>query len=265
MNRLDRLFSYKKHKEEKILVGFLTAGDPNPQLSAENIRAIIDGGVDIIELGVPFSDPMADGPVIQRSSIRALEAGINIDGVIEMAGQIRKTSDAAIVLFSYYNPIFSCGKENFAKKAAEAGIDAVLIVDLPFEEMGEIEPELKKAGLSLIRLIAPTTPPARMKELLKDAEGFVYFVSMTGVTGSAGIEASSVRKSVDMIREFTSIPVCVGFGISTPAQAASISEFADGIVVGSAFERIIEDNQKDDGLPEKLHEFARELKTAICG
>ncbi|MCE1247665.1 MAG: tryptophan synthase subunit alpha [Firmicutes bacterium] len=264
MNRIDKLFEEKRKTGGKTLVGFLTAGDPNPEKSIDNLKALITGCVDIIELGMPFSDPMADGPVIQQASIRALNSGTNADKVFELAAKIREKSQIPIVLFSYYNPIFTYGKEKFIQKAVESGADGLLVVDLPFEEMGELEPELTKAGLHLIKLIAPTTGTERMIEILKDARGFVYFVSMTGVTGSGGIDITSIKESVRKIKEITTVPVCVGFGVSTPDQAASLRNAADGIIVGSAFVKIIEAAGADEDVSGKITGFAKKLKKALA-
>ncbi|MGC8719449.1 MAG: tryptophan synthase subunit alpha [Thermodesulforhabdaceae bacterium] len=282
MNRIDKKFAELKGKGEKALVGFITAGDPDMERSLEIAKVLCSGGVDILELGVPFSDPTADGPVIQRSSMRALRAGMTLDKAFDFVEKLRKDGiETPVILFSYYNPLFRYGSDRFYKKARSVGADGVLIVDLPPEEAREFtdgwdgwSPE---AGIfSFIRLVAPTTPPERMKRILKDASGFVYLISKTGVTGSEEILPSARQESVrdpldygaienmvSTIRSITSVPVCVGFGVSTPDQARRISLIADGVVIGSAFEKAIEENMTSSELLEVLGRMATDFKRAM--
>lgn len=262
MNRIETSFDTLKKKREKALVGFVSAGDPSYDISLKLIRKMIEGGLDILELGVPFSDPTADGPVIQRSSARALKKGITLGRVMEMTAEIRKFSEIPVILFSYYNPVLSFGVEAFYETAVKSGADGVLIVDLPPEESEEMTGMWPGKELSLIRLIAPTTPPARMKTIAESASGFLYMVSKTGVTGSDGLDTSSISTHVRRLRSVTPLPICVGFGISTPEDVRKISEAADGVVIGSAFERLIESRLTDPALPEQMGEQTRLFKNA---
>ncbi len=262
MNRFDKTFERLALAHEKALVGFVTAGDPDLPTSMKVIRAMCEGGLDILELGVAFSDPTADGPVIQRSSQRALMSGMTVSTAINMAAAVRETCDIPIVLFSYYNPLLAYGAERLYKDATAAGIDGLLVVDLPVEESGELTDHFAGDDLCLIRLVAPTTPPERMEMIAKKSAGFIYVVSMTGVTGSGGLSREVVSNTTLLLKGITKLPVCVGFGISTPDHVAAVVRVADGVVVGSAFERVIESNAKDPGLPEKMRHYVGLLKRA---
>jgi tryptophan synthase alpha chain len=220
-------------------------------------------GLDLLELGVPFSDPTADGPVIQRSSARAIGSGINMKSVIEMAARIREFNSIPIVIFSYYNPILAYGAEAFYRDASEAGADGTLVVDLPPEESDELT-GVWGNDLDFIRLAAPTTSPGRMARIAAKASGFIYLVSMTGITGSAGLNPEEIANvAQDLRRSCNGLPICIGFGISTPEDAAKLAEFADGIVVGSAFERLIESGLGREDTAGKVGEFVGRLKEAI--
>jgi tryptophan synthase alpha chain len=246
---MEETFKRLKNNNEKALVGFITAGDPDMETSVSIISAMCENGADILELGVPFSDPTADGPVIQRSSGRALKAGMNLGSVIEMTRKIRQNTDVPIILFSYYNPIMAYGIDRFHTDAVDAGADGVLVVDLPPEESEELTGNWTGNDLCLIRLVAPTTPPGRMEMIARDAAGFLYMVSMTGVTGSGGLDITQIGECVEMLKKSASVPICVGFGISTPSDVAAVSAVADGVVIGSAFERTIEENLDNPDLP----------------
>ena len=262
MNRIDKTFEDLKLKGEKALVGFVTAGDPNIPDSLKIITSMCEAGMDILELGVPFSDPTADGPVIQRSSARALEQGVNLKDVLEMAQTIREHFSVPIILFSYYNPIHAYGIEPFYRDAVTAGADGVLVVDLPPEESDEMTScELSK-DLPLIRLFAPTTPVERMAKIAESASGFLYLVSKTGVTGSDGLDTKEIGTNTESLRSVTQIPICVGFGISTAEDVAAVASVADGVVIGSAFERMIEENLDNPGLPDIIGKKTREYKKA---
>ena len=263
MRRLDNVFETLRKKNEKALVGFVSAGDPSMDESLALITAMCEAGLDILELGVPFSDPTADGPVIQRSSGRALKSGMNVPKVLHMAAEIRKKSDVPIVLFSYYNPILAYGTERFYRDALAAGADGLLVVDLPPEESDEMTSTWPGRELDLIRLVAPTTPKARMEYIADGASGFLYLVSMTGVTGSGGLDMVEIAQVTETLKSAChGIPVCVGFGISTPEQVRAVAALAEGVVVGSAFERIIEANLGNPKLPEILAEAVGALKAA---
>jgi len=245
------------------LVGFVSAGDPDFDTSLAIIDAMASAGLDVLELGIPFSDPTADGPVIQRSSQRALENGMSLSRAMDMVAAIRaKHPELPIVLFSYYNPILAMGQNEFYAKATAAGADGALIVDLPPEEAPELTSQFD-GEFPLIHLVAPTTSPERQKQILASAEAFVYLISRTGVTGSGELDTSSIAGHVAEIRDATSAPICVGFGISTPDHVRAIGSDADGVVIGSAFERIIEDGLDVPAeLPEKLGAYVRDLKAA---
>ncbi len=262
MNRIDRTFEQLAGKNERALVGFITAGDPDRPTSLAAIRAMCRGGLDLLELGVPFSDPTADGPAIQRSSARALAAGMDFKQVIGMVAAIREFTEIPLVVFSYYNPILAYGAEAFYRDAHAAGADGVLVVDLPPEESAELTSRWPGNALSLIRLTAPTTPPARLESIAASAAGFIYHVSKLGVTGSAGVSVPEVERQVLALRRVTRLPVCVGFGISTPEQVAAFSAVCDGVVVGSAFERLIEENLGRPELPAILGDRVAALKAA---
>ncbi len=264
MSRIEETFSRLRSRGEKALVGFITAGDPDPGQSLEIAKQMCSSGLDLLELGVPFSDPTADGPVIQRSSARALAAGMNMKKVIEMVRRIREFSRVPIVLFSYYNPILAYGAEDFYRDATAAGADGTLVVDLPPEESDELT-GVWGNGLDFIRLVAPTTPPLRMAQIASRASGFIYLVSLTGITGSGGLNRDEIATVANELRKSCNgLPICIGFGISTPDDAAKICEFADGIVVGSAFERLIESSPGDGNVAGRVGELVARLKKAIA-
>ncbi len=260
MNRIETQFQLLRSRGEKALVGFLSAGDPSVSRSLEIIRAMCDAGLDILELGVPFSDPTADGPVIQRSSARALAGKVTLRTVLDMIATLRKDIDIPIIVFTYYNPVFVYGTRRFYEDAVRAGADGVLVVDLSPEESDEMTSQWPGNALCLIRLIAPTTPEDRIRQVAGSASGFIYMVSKTGVTGSSGLDTSMVAERVDRIRNATDLPLCVGFGVSTPEDVAAIASVADGVVVGSAFERIIEENIENRDLARLMGETVRSLK-----
>jgi tryptophan synthase alpha chain len=263
MNRIETVFERLRQKGEKALVGFVTAGDPSEARSLEIIRAMCEAGLDILELGIPFSDPTADGPVIPRSSGRALKAGMTLRKALGMAEKIRRAYPVPIVIFSYYNPILAYGAARFYQDASAAGADGVLVVDLPPEESDELSSESGGVDLALIRLVAPTTPPSRMATIAKGSSGFLYVVSMTGVTGSGGLNVEEISEVTRALAsQSNGTPICIGFGISSPEQVREIGALADGVVVGSAFERLIETHLDDPGLPSKIGAAVRALKEA---
>ncbi|MCF8069946.1 MAG: tryptophan synthase subunit alpha [Desulfobacterales bacterium] len=262
MSRITDTFEKLKVKNEKALVGFVTAGDPDIKRSMEIITKMCDAGMDILELGVPFSDPTADGPVIQRSSARAIDQGVTLKDVIAMTKKIRANTDIPIILFSYYNPIHAYGLKTFYDDATRAGADGILIVDLPPEESDEMTSQWPGDELSLIRLVAPTTPAERMKKIANGASGFLYMVSKTGVTGSDGLDNSEISSTYSHLSAASDLPICVGFGISTPEQVAAVANIADGVVIGSAFERTIEDNIDKADLADLLYEQVKACKAA---
>ncbi len=263
-NRLAELFRKLKNRGEKALVTFITAGDPDIEVTEDLVEGLARGGADIVELGVPFSDPMADGPTIQASSERALESGTTLPKVLKLVKRLRKRGlDVPIVLFGYYNPVFVYGHERFARDARQAGVDGVLIVDLPPEEATELAGELKKVGIEFVYLLTPTSDERRIGLVARKAGGFIYYVSVTGVTGARKKVAGQIKDQVKRIKQFTELPVCVGFGISTPEQARKISRWADGVVVGSAIVDIIGRNRGSKGLVEKVKGFVRSIKDGM--
>lgn len=262
MNRIDKTFQALREKNETALVGFITAGDPDRERSLEIIEAMCRGGLDVLELGVPFSDPTADGPVIQRSSQRALKAGNTMCDCFELVRAVRRNFDLPIILFSYFNPIFAYGPEKFCNDAMIAGADGTLIVDLPPEEVADIKDKFAPE-FTVIRLIAPTTSARRAEYILDGAAGFVYVISRTGVTGAGGVDSFAVESHVSTLRNLTGLPLCVGFGISTPQEAAQVAGYSEGVVVGSAFERLIEENLGAVDLPDMVCTRVRELRAAI--
>ena len=265
MSRIADRFKELKKKNRIALVTYITAGDPSPELTADLVLKLEENGSDIVELGVPFSDPMADGPAIQLASERALKKGTTLRMVLEIVKRIRRKSEIPIIIFGYYNPFFKYGLESFAKDAAEAGADGVLAVDLPPEEAGEFKVHTDKAGLDFIFLLAPTSTGERIGLVAKSASGFVYLVSVTGITGVRPEMDYSLNDLTGEIRRATKLPVGVGFGISSPEQVAKIAGYADAVIVGSAIVRIIEKHgEKKKELFDELSGFVSGLSRA-CG
>jgi tryptophan synthase alpha chain len=263
MKRIEKRFAGLKERGEKALVAYLTAGFPDLETTRDLILALDAAGADVLELGVPFSDPTADGPSIQRASQKALQNGTTLPRILGLLGNLRPSTDMPVVLFSYYNPILAYGNDRFARQAGDAGADGVLVVDLPAEEAGELRKHTDPAGLNFISLVAPTTGPERVRQIVKGASGFIYYISLTGVTGTGRPQVQEIRQNVSRIRKVTQVPVVAGFGVSTPAQAREIGAEADGIVVGSAFIRLIEEKADKAGLQEAAYAFARRLKKAL--
>jgi tryptophan synthase alpha chain len=263
MSCIEKKFAELQRRGEAALIPFVTAGDPNLATTLKILRALEKGGADCIELGIPFSDPTADGPTIQRSSERALKNGLSLPRIFQLVRQFRRTSEIPIVLFGYFNPIFHYGLENFCRAAARAGADGMLCVDLPPEESAELKRWTDAEGLDLIFLLSPTSGPDRVQLVAGKGRGFIYYVSVTGVTGARQALDDQLRSQVARVRRATSLPVGVGFGISTPKQAAWIAGFADAAVVGSA---LVERIEKAKGGVEKARcagAFVSELKRAM--
>jgi tryptophan synthase alpha chain len=249
-NRLDALFGRLAGENRGGLGIFITAGDPNLETSREILKALPGAGADMIEFGMPFSDPMADGPAIQASSQRALKTGGSLIRTLEMVRDFRRENQVTpIVLMGYYNPIHTHGVDRFLEDAIDAGADGLIIVDLPPEEDPELCLPAIKAGLPFIRLATPTTDDQRLPTVLKNTAGFVYYVSIMGITGTQDVPTDLVRKAVARLKNHTSLPVAVGFGIKTPEQAAAVSKVADAAIVGSAVVNIIAENLDADGNP----------------
>ena len=250
MTRIDAKFAELRAAGRKAFVAYVMAGDPDHETSLEIVTGLPAAGVDIIELGQPFTDPMADGPTIQLAGQRALSGGQTLDRTLQIARELRKSDDTTpIVLMGYYNPIYSRGVERFLEQAQEAGIDGLIVVDLPPEEDDELCLPAQQAGLNFIRLATPTTDDKRLPKVLTNTSGFVYYVSITGITGAATAQAGDVGPEVARIKAQTDLPVIVGFGIKTPEGAQAIAEVADGAVVGSAIvERIAQGDSVEDVL-----------------
>lgn len=264
MSRISQLFERLRREDRRGLIAYLTAGDPSPAHTPALVAALERGGADLIELGVPFSDPVADGPVIQRASDRAIAAGMTLRGVLDIAAAIRRQSEIPLLLFSYLNPLLRYGLDKLAGDAAAAGIDGVLITDLSVEEAGDTVPLLRARGLDTVFLAAPTSPAHRLNLVAKYSSGFVYLVSRTGVTGEQAALSDSVGPLVAAMRQATPLPLAVGFGISRPEHAAEAGRLADAIVVGSAFVRVIEEHGASADLEARLEEFARRLKAPLA-
>lgn len=260
MNRLDSLFQKLQGKKQKAFVAFITAGDPSLQKTVELALAIEKAGADIVELGVPFSDPLADGVVNQLAAQRALNSGTTLRGILDVVCEIRKKSQIPIVFFTYYNPIFHFGLKKFLVEAEKTGADGALILDLPPEEAEREWP--KNSPLKRISLIAPTTPRKRVEEIVKTSGGFIYYVSRTGVTGMQSKVASELAQHIKMIRLCSPMPICVGFGISNPEQAKAVSQIADGVVVGSAIVDQIAKHGSEENLPERIFQFVQPMTQA---
>ncbi|GGE40035.1 tryptophan synthase alpha chain [Halopseudomonas oceani] len=234
MSRIEARFSALQAAGRKALIPYITAGDPTPEVTLPLMHDLVAAGADVIELGIPFSDPMADGPVIQLAMERALAHHVSLSQVLEMVRQFRsRDAETPVVLMGYLNPIEKMGYEQFAKAAADAGVDGVLTVDLPPEEATDVVPLFKGQGLDTIFLLAPTTTAERARRICEQASGYVYYVSLKGVTGSSALDVTDVAKKLDMLRTVTDLPIGVGFGIRDGATAAAVAEVADGVVVGS--------------------------------
>lgn len=263
--RIEGKFTDLRSRGEKALVAFITAGDPDIKTTGALIVELGEKGADIIELGIPFSDPMADGPTIQASSERALAGGTTLKDVLAALAEARRRTDVPVVLFGYYNPIFAYGLKRFARDAKKAGADGVLVVDLPPEESDELRTELDAVGLDMVFLLTPTSDERRMKAACKKGSGFIYYVSLTGVTGARAKLSANIPKYVKRIRSYTDLPVGVGFGISTPEQAARVCRHADAVIVGSAIVNVIAENSRKKDLVGKVADFVSSLKKGIAG
>lgn len=250
----------KAFENGKAFIPFITCGDPDLETSAEIIRSMAHAGADLIELGIPFSDPTAEGPVIQEASLRALSTGTTTDKVMDLVRELKKDVSIPMVFMTYANVVFSYGAEKFIKTCSEIGIDGMIIPDLPFEEKEEFRPICKKYGIDLISFIAPTSEN-RIAMIAKEASGFIYIISSLGVTGTRREITTDISAITKVIRENTSVPCAVGFGISTPQQAAKMASVSDGAIVGSAIVKIIAKYGKE--APEHVKEFVKSMKDAI--
>ncbi len=263
MSRIGEKFAALKEQGQAGLVTYITAGDPDLATTEKLIQVLAESGADILELGVPFSDPMADGPTIQAAADRALKNPFSLDAIFSLVERVRKQSQVPILLFGYYNPIFKYGEERLVSVAEEAGVDGLLVVDLPPEEGEGLGKLCARAGLDLIYCLAPTSTDERIAIVTRAGSGFVYYVSVTGVTGARTELSRTIARDVARIKRQTSLPVAVGFGISTPEQAREVARHAEGVVVGSALVKVIERYGRSPELLLKVREFVAGLKAGI--
>ena len=261
MTRIDQAFARRADSKRKVFIPYITAGDPTLETTRELVFALEAAGADLIELGVPFSDPIADGPVIQRGTERALANRVGLRNVLKLSEEIRKRSQIPLLLFSYYNPLFNYGLERLAKDCAGVGIDAVLATDLTVEESADFVRIMRQSGLNTVFLVAPTSSPERMKKIAQTSNGFLYAVSRTGVTGERQELDTELNSFLQTLRQYTSIPIAVGFGISRPEHVRAVWQQADGAVVGSAIVREIETHLGKPDLVASVAKFANWLAT----
>ena len=262
-SKLDRTFAQLRKKNEKALIAYVMAGDPSLQETEQLVVELEQAGADIIELGVPFSDPIADGPVIQQAAERALRSGTSLRTILSMITGLRKKTQIPLVLMAYYNNIHAFGPERFCQEAAQAGIDGLILPDMPPDEAGPLKGPAAAAGLPLIFLLAPTSTAARRAFVARQSQGFVYYVSLTGITGAKLRNVADVGKNVEKIRKITHVPVAVGFGVATPEDAANVAAIADGVIVGSAIVKLIAAHRQNPEMVKHVAEFVRSLKTAM--
>lgn len=258
MTRISKTFKKLRGEGRKAFIPYVMAGDPSLARTKKLVRLLGDCGADIIELGVPFSDPLADGPTIQAAANRSLKRGVTLRKVIATVAEIRKKSEVPIVLMTYYNPVFKYGDEKFVRDATRAGVDGIIVPDLPPDEAGTLMKFSRKYGLDTIFLLAPTSTLQRMQLVAKYSTGFIYYVSITGITGAALKLDASQRKSIGAIKGITRKPVALGFGVSSPKEARAVAEFADGVIVGSAIVRKIKESSEGE-----VKRFVKSLRAAI--
>lgn len=263
MSRLTARFEALRADHSKALVTFITAGDPDLSTTEEMILLLEKSGADVIELGVPFSDPMADGPTIQLSSERALNSGTTLHRILETVRMVRTRTEIPIILMGYLNPVHAYGYELFCRDAAEAGVDGVLVVDMPPEESSELVVPARRHGLDVIFLLTPTSDPERIATVANLGSGFVYYVTVTGVTGARASVSHSLAQELARVQQSISLPIMAGFGISTPEQASEVGKLADGVVVGSAIVKLFEQYSGDD-LNRRLQHYVESLKHALA-
>jgi tryptophan synthase alpha chain len=263
VTRLAATFERLRGAGERALVPYFTAGDPSLAVTRQLVLEAERGGADVIELGVPFSDPLADGPVIQRAGARALAAGASLPRVLELVATMRADVRVPIVLLTYYNPLLAFGLKAFARTAAEVGVDGAIVADLPPEEADPLAAEAESAGLDVVHLVAPTSTPPRVRLIARRSRGFIYVVSLTGVTGERSEVSPEIERQVRTLRLVTTKPICVGFGISQPAQVAAVGRLADGVIVGSAIVRLVEERSGSPSLVEDVGRFVAALKAPL--
>lgn len=262
MNRIDMVFNDLREKGSKALITYITAGDPNLGATADLIIEMEKAGADIIELGIPYSDPLADGPVIQRASARALNNGIKIADIMNMVRSVRQATQIPLIYLVYYNSVFKYGIDRFVKEAHDVGIDGIIIPDLPLEERGEVFDITKQYGIHLIPLVAPTSHQ-RIPKIVENAGGFVYCVSTTGVTGERDEIQTNIKDYMEEVSRYTDMPKAIGFGISTPDMASQLKDYCDGIIIGSAIVSLIEKAASRDEMLDSVYRFIRGVKRVL--
>ncbi|MGH7273683.1 MAG: tryptophan synthase subunit alpha [Nitrospiria bacterium] len=263
MSRIQLTFGKLRRQGKKALIPYIMAGDPDLSTTQALVSALEQNGADIIELGVPFSDPLADGPVIQRASDRSLRNKTSLRSVMDLVRTLRRQTQIPLVLMSYYNPIYKYGEEEFAKDAITCGVDGVIIPDLPPEEAGQLIQISRRIGLDTIFLLAPTSTRERIQRVSESSRGFIYYVSLTGITGAALSSVREIKAKLQEIRRYSTKPVVVGFGISTPAQASQVARWADGVIIGSALVKLLESHLQDPQLVKTIGEFVQRLHQAV--
>jgi tryptophan synthase alpha chain len=263
VSRLASTFARLRAEGQRALVAYFTAGDPSLADTGRLVREAERRGADVVELGIPFSDPLADGPVVQRAGARALAGGATVGRILEMVATLRAEARLPIVLMTYYNPVLAFGLKAFARTAADAGVDGLIVVDLPPEESALLRAETTAAGLDVIHFVAPTSTPSRMRLIARASQGFIYLVSLTGVTGERQDLPPDLAAQVRALRLVTTMPICVGFGISRPEQAAAVGRLADGVIVGSAIVRLVEERAGKPSLVDDVGRFIEALKAPL--
>ena len=263
MSRIGQTFDKLRIQKKKALIPYIMAGDPDLSTTQALVLELEKNRADIIELGVPFSDPLADGPVIQRASERSLRNKTSLRGVMDLVRTLRRQTQIPLVLMSYYNPIYKYGEERFAQDAAVCGVDGVIIPDLPPEEAGQLLPVSYRVGLDTIFLLAPTSTPDRIRRVSESSRGFIYYVSLTGITGAAMGSLGEIKNKIQEIRRDSAKPVAVGFGISTPDHVSQVAQWADGVIVGSALVKLVESHLQDPHLVKTVGGFVKNLRQAL--
>lgn len=263
MSRLATTFRQLNVKGEKALIAYIVAGDPTLHETEQLVLELERAGADVVELGVPFSDPIADGPVIQKAAERALRSGTSLRKILATVKTLRAKTQIPMVLMAYYNNIHAFGEAEFCRRAAEAGVDGLIVPDMPPEEAGPLTAPAQEAGIDLIFLLAPTSTAERRAIVAKQSHGFLYYVSLTGITGAKLNNIQDVGSNVAKIRRLTTVPIAVGFGVATPDDAARVAQMADGVIIGSAIVRQIAEYQQDSALATRVGEFVRSLKAAM--
>jgi tryptophan synthase alpha chain len=263
-NRIDQTFARLRGEGKKALIAYIMGGDPSLQETEALVLELERAGADIIELGVPFSDPIADGPVIQRAAERALRSGTTLKKILDVVAALRGRTQVPLVLMTYYNVIHAMGEADFCRRACSAGVDGVIVPDMPPEEGAQLADAAERMGLHVIHLLAPTSTASRRASIASRSRGFIYYVSLTGITGAALTDTEDVRRNVEKIAKVSDTPVAVGFGIATPEDAANVARLADGVIVGSAIVRLIGEGQQRPGLAERVGRFVRDLKQAVA-